>query len=114
MRNRYILKEFVDRKGRRHFAEWFDALDQLVRRRIAARLTSLENGNIGDNRYLGAGIGELRFSFGPGYRIYFGRDGSNLIVLLCGGDKARQDRDIQRARSLWSQYRRRQVNGTST
>ena len=63
-------------------------------------------GNLSNARSLGRGVSEYRINFGPGYRIYFGRDGDTLIILLGGGTKSRQHRDIQNAQALWQEYRR--------
>lgn len=75
--------------------------------RILARLERLEAGNFGDAKFLGPGVSELRIDWGPGYRVYFGRDGRTVIVLLCGGDKRKQDADIRKAVELWQEYTRR-------
>lgn len=83
------------------FTEWFsDLRDRQVRARITARIRRLSLGNPGDVKPVGAGVSGLRIDYGPGYRIYFIRRGDTVIVLLCGGDKQRQDRDITRAIEL--------------
>ena len=80
------------------FAGWLRGLkDSVTRARIAARVQRLAFGNAGDARPVGGGVSELRLHFGPGYRVYFVQHGAVLIVLLCGGDKATQDRDIAQA-----------------
>ena len=82
------------------YAEWFDRLkDTRAKAKIAIRLDRLESGNFGDVKYF-HGIGELRIDYGPGYRVYFRRKGSVIVILLCGGDKSRQAKDIERARQL--------------
>ncbi|WP_407050434.1 type II toxin-antitoxin system RelE/ParE family toxin [Methyloraptor flagellatus] len=83
------------------FEAWFRALRDLdARRRIAMRIVRLEAGLFGDAKSIGDGVSELRIDCGPGYRLYFVRQGSTVVVLLCGGDKGSQDRDIRRAKSL--------------
>jgi putative addiction module killer protein len=83
------------------FAEWLDGLsDQRGRARILARLTSAEHGNFGDCAPVGEGVSEMRVHFGPGYRVYFVRDGAAVYVLLCGGDKGSQTRDIAKAKAM--------------
>ena len=67
----------------------------------------LEIGHFGDCKRLREGVNELRVDWGPGYRVYFGRDGRTVIVLLCGGDKRKQDADIKRASELWQEYTNR-------
>lgn len=82
------------------FEQWLDRLrDRQARARISARLARLQIGNFGDVKYF-EGIGELRIRYGPGYRLYFVRQGAVLVVLLCGGDKNTQSRDIDRAKRM--------------
>lgn len=71
----------------------------------------METGNLGDTRSVGDGVLERRIDAGPGYRIYFGRDGDKLVVLLVGGTKRRQQRDIDKARTCWADYKRRRKEG---
>ncbi len=83
------------------FGLWLRKLrDQRAKARIAARIRRAAFGNIGDVRPVGAGISEMRIDYGPGYRVYFVERGNRLIVLLCGGDKSTQDRDIERAKAI--------------
>lgn len=92
--------------GREPFTEWLESIrDQRTRRQIRARLEQLRFGNLGDHRFVGEGVIELRFHFGAGYRIYFGQIGSTVVFLLCGGDKTSQPRDIERAKSYWLEYK---------
>lgn len=96
---------YQDQSGREPFADWLNGLrDASTRRRILRRLLRLEQGNFGDFKYLGEGLGELRFFFGAGYRVYFGEDGDTVVILLCGGDKSSQRKDIRRARRYWQEY----------
>jgi len=82
----------------RTFDAWIETLrDRQARQRIAARLTRLQAGNPGDVKALGDGISELRIDYGPGYRIYFTRRGPLIVLLLCGGDKSTQAKDIKKA-----------------
>lgn len=83
------------------FGAWLGALrDRRAKARIALRLDRAAAGNLGDVRAVGDGVSEFRIDYGPGYRVYFTQRGATLIVLLCGGDKASQSRDIVRAKSL--------------
>jgi putative addiction module killer protein len=83
------------------YAEWFERLrDREARARIDARIRRLSIGNFGDVKPVGDGVSELRVHYGPGYRIYFVQRGTTLVVLLCGGDKGSQDRDVAVARRL--------------
>jgi putative addiction module killer protein len=80
---------YCDAAGKEPFTDWLHSLrDPRSRRRILQRLWRLESGNFGDYKPVGRGVSELRFFFGPGYRVYFGEDGNTLVVLLCGGEKA--------------------------
>lgn len=83
------------------FADWFAALrDERAKNRIAARIVRIEAGNFGDCKPVGAGVSELKVDVGPGYRVYFTRRDGELVILLCGGDKASQQRDIAKAKTL--------------
>ena len=96
--------------GRIPFHEWYFALrDKKARAVIRERLTRIERGLLGDCRGIGGSIYELRIDIGPGYRIYFGQDGRTIILLLCGGDKSTQNKDIDTARSYWENYWRRKA-----
>ena len=87
------------------FTDWLaDLPDRQARARILARIERLEAGNFGDAKSLRDGVSELRIDWGPGIRVYFGRDGRTVIVLLCGGDKRKQDADIRKAVELWHEY----------
>jgi putative addiction module killer protein len=82
------------------FKKWLDGLrDKAAQRKVAQRIVRLEAGLFGDAKFFD-GIGELRVDFGPGYRVYFVRRGSEIVILLCGGDKSSQRKDINRARKL--------------
>jgi putative addiction module killer protein len=90
------------------FTKWFLSIrDTSVQQRIQARLTSVRAGNLGDHRSVGGGISELRLDFGTGYRIYFGQVDTTIVLLLCGGDKSSQQRDIERAKNYWIEYKER-------
>ena len=83
------------------FRRWLDKLqDARAVSSITRRLERVQRGNLGDIRSVGGGVSEMRISYGPGYRLYFVRQGADIIVLLCGGDKGSQDRDVQRAKRL--------------
>ena len=83
------------------FADWLaDLRDRNARARITVRIRRLSLGNPGDVRPVGSGVSEMRIDYGPGYRVYFVRRGDAVVILLCGGDKQSQDRDIARAVAL--------------
>lgn len=98
------IREYVAADGRSPYRDWLKTLDVAVRARIQARVLRFEVGNLGDHKSLGGGMWEARLAFGPGYRIYFGKAGHSIILLLLGGDKASQAQDIRRARRFWSDY----------
>jgi putative addiction module killer protein len=75
--------------------------------RVAIALVRMEQGNFSNTKGVGEGVFECRIDFGPGYRIYFGRDGNTLVILLCGGTKKRQQKDIEKAKILWKEYKKR-------
>ncbi len=90
--------------GKEPFYDWLDTLEENIEERIQSRINRVKLGNLGDYKSLGNGILELRLDFGSGYRIYFGFDGSRIIVLLCGGDKKTQTKDIKKAQQYWRNY----------
>ena len=81
------------------------AIRGVPRRRIQARVLRFENGNLGDHKNVGGGVWEARLDFGAGYRLYFGKDGAAVILLLAGGDKASQSKDIAAAKHCWKDFR---------
>lgn len=95
--------------GREPFTEWLNGLrDKLAQARIRIRLRQVQAGNFGDCEPVGEGVIELRVHVGAGYRVYCGRHGKTVVLLLCGGDKGSQTADIKRAKELWSEWKRRQ------
>lgn len=97
---------YRDIAGHEPFTNWLNSLrDPSTRRRILKRLLKLEQGHYGDVKPVGSGVNELRFFFGAGYRVYFGEEGSTIVVLLCGGDKSSQHRDIEKAKTYWQEYK---------
>jgi putative addiction module killer protein len=96
---------FAEENGNEPFTQWlYDLKDSVGRKRILIRITRLEQGNYGDCEPVGEGVSELRIFFGPGYRVYFGEDAENIVVLLCGGDKGSQQQDIKKAKAYWQEY----------
>ena len=102
------LRVFVTGDGKEPFNEWLSSLrDVKARAKIRVRLDRVSLGNLGDCHGVGEGVQELRVDYGPGYRVYFGQDGAMIVLLLCGGDKSTQTKDIETAKRYWSDYRRR-------
>lgn len=105
------LVEYLDFDAVSPFAKWFAALDSAAAVKITIVLGRLSQGNLSNIKSVGAGVFEYRLDYGPGYRIYFGRDGEDLVILLAGGTKKRQWSDIADAQSRWTDYKRRKRSG---
>ena len=103
----YRIEEYTE-GGRSAFGEWFEDLDAVTAARVDRYIRRKEAGNFGAAKALRGGVYELRLDFGPGYRVYYGRDGRTVIVLLCGGDKRTQERDIRQAQQYWGDYQQRE------
>ena len=100
--------EYVTEDGRNPFRAWLEGLrDRQARARVRVRINRVRLGNFGDSKSVGDGVSELRIPHGPGYRIYFGRKGQTVVILLHGGDKSTQANDIALARRYWADYQRR-------
>ena len=102
------IKNYLTADGRAPFSEWrADLRDRQAKAKIKARLKRIAAGNLGDYRSVGEGVCELRIDYGPGYRIYFAQIGTTIVLILCGGDKSTQERDIRKAIEYWREYRSR-------
>ena len=101
------VREYGDALGRIPYRDWIVQLDTTARVRIITAVLRMEHGNLGMAKGVGSGVFELRLDFGPGYRVYFGKDGERLVILLGGGSKKRQQRDIAAAHALWADYKKR-------
>jgi putative addiction module killer protein len=102
-----VVREYLDSSGRSPFARWFDGLNAPAAARVTTALTRMEGGNFSNVKGVGAGVFECRIDFGPGYRVYFGKDGDTLVVLVAGGSKKHQQDDIQTAQDRWKDFKRR-------
>lgn len=101
------LRYYLADDGRGPFEEWFSGLDPAAGAKVSVALVRLEASNLSNVKAVGEGVLECRIDWGPGYRVYFGRDGAVLVILLTGGIKRRQQRDIETAKALWADYKRR-------
>ena len=101
------VREYIDTSGRSPYAKWFNRLNAQAAAKVATALIRMEEGNLSNAKGVGGGVLECRIDYGSGYRVYFGRDGDALIILLGGGTKTRQQKDIEAAHDLWQEYRRR-------
>ena len=104
--------EYLDRAGSSPFAAWFRRLDATAAAKVTTSLRRLEMGNFSNVKGVGAGVFEYRIDFGPGYRVYFGKDGDALVILLAGGTQKRQDKDIADAHERWTDYKKRKPQET--
>jgi putative addiction module killer protein len=100
------IREYLGPDGRNLFGAWFDRLNSEAARRVTIALFRLGLGNFSNVKGVGGGVFECRIDFGPGYRIYFGKDGERIVILLCGGTKKRQQDDIELAQESWLAYKR--------
>lgn len=106
--SRYETAEYVTEDGRNPLKEWLaNRVDRQARARILVRVQRMTAGNFGDCKPLVNGVWELRIDYGPGYRVYYSRAGEKLLLLLIGGDKRKQQADIDTAVAYWKDWRRR-------
>lgn len=103
MANRKVV-EYL-REGSSPFGKWFAGLDARAAAKAAVALYRLEQGNFSNVKPVGKGVSEYKIDFGPGYRIYFGQEGDEVVILLGGGSKKTQDTDIKTAHMLWAEYK---------
>jgi putative addiction module killer protein len=101
------LRYYLGRDGKSPFERWFSDLSAAAAAKVAVALARLEQGNLSNVKTVGEGVLEYRIDWGPGYRVYFGRDGGVLVILLTGGTKQRQQNDITAAKEHWADYKLR-------
>jgi putative addiction module killer protein len=99
--------EYLDSQGRSPYARWFNGLNGAAAAKVASAIYRLADGNFSNVKGVGAGVFERKLDFGPGYRIYFGKDGDTVVILLGGSSKQRQQDAIEAAKERWVDYRRR-------
>ena len=99
--------EYLDPLGRSPYAKWFDGLNAEAAAKVASALYRLADGNFSNVKGVGGGVIERKIDFGPGYRIYFGKDGDTVVILLGGSTKQRQQEAIEAAKERWADYRSR-------
>lgn len=102
----YEIEIYRKENGKSPFKEWFNDLDLQTQSRVESRIDRLKLGNFGDCKALGEGIHELRMFFGPGYRVYYSLIGKEIVLLLAGGEKSTQDKDIKNAKQYFQNYRK--------
>ncbi len=96
------------------FEKWFRSLHENAAAKVTAAIRRMELGNFGDHKSVGNGVWERKIDYGKGFRLYYAKDGEELIVLLCGGTKSRQQKDIEQAKSFWADYRKRKKEDEGT
>ena len=101
------IEEYLDDSENSPFGRWFDNLDGRAAAKVTTAITRMSQGNFSNVKGVGHGVLEFRIDYGPGYRIYFGKDGKKLVILLAGGTKKRQQQDIEAAHQRWLDYKRR-------
>ena len=101
------VREYLDAKGNSPYAKWFNRLNAVAAAKVATAIHRIEQGNFSNAKGVGSGVREYRIDFGPGYRIYFGKDGDRLVIVLAGGTKKRQGAGIELAKEYWQDYKRR-------
>ncbi len=102
-----IIREYIAATHHSPFADWFNDLDVIAAAKVTTALYRLEQGNHSNVKSVGEGVWEYKIDFGPGYRVYFGKDGHELIILLGGGSKKQQNKDIAQAKQRWNDYKKR-------
>lgn len=101
-----IIHEYLDDEGRSAYGSWLASLnDPRAMAKVIMQVDRMELGLFGDSQPVGEGVSELRIHYGPGYRVYYAKDGVNIYLLLCGGDKSTQKKDIKRALAYWSEHK---------
>ncbi len=103
----YTIEYYLTANNKKPFKEWMDGLDRVTRAKIRVRLDRVSLGNLGRNRHVGEGVYELKIDYGPGYRVYYALNGKTVILLLLGGDKSTQEKDIQQAKYFWTDHKER-------
>ncbi len=101
------VEEYITAEGQNPFAEWFDDLDAHAANKVNTYLTRIGQGNLSNLKPIKGSLQEVIINWGPGYRVYVGKDGDKLIILLGGGTKSRQQKDIDRAAEIWEEYKQR-------
>lgn len=110
-----IINEYIDANGKVPYSAWLSSLkDKKARAIVIARVDRMEIGNFGNSKALGDGVLELRIDYGSGYRVYYAREDTSVYLLLCGGDKSSQHKDIELAKRYWIDYHMRKLNDART
>jgi len=107
------INEYMDETGHSPYAEWLGSLrDKRAKAKIIMQVDRMELGLFGDTQPIGDGLSELRIHYGPGYRVYYGKEKQHVYLVLCGGDKSTQSKDIKRVKAYWQDHKRRNQHDT--
>jgi putative addiction module killer protein len=101
------VRDYITEAGKSPFGKWLASLNSPAAAKVTTALERIARGNLSNIKALGAGVSEYKIDFGPGYRIYFGRDGETLVILVAGGSKKGQSDDIAAAKANWADYKQR-------
>jgi putative addiction module killer protein len=105
-----VVREYIAPSGKSAYARWFERLNAFAAARVATAVYQLSEGNFSNTKGVGAGVFETRIDYGPGYRVYFGKDGETVVILLGGSAKKDQQRAIEQAKAAWAEYKRRKAD----
>lgn len=100
----FQIEILTEEDGKKPFIEWIENLQLKDQARINNRIARIQSGNFGDTKSVGDGVFELRFFFGSGFRVYYAKRNDKIVIILSGGDKSSQDKDIKKAKTLWNDY----------
>ena len=100
----FQIEILTEEDGKKPFIEWIENLQLKDQERINNRIARIQSGNFGDTKSVGDGVFELRFFFGSGFRVYYAKRNDKIVIILSGGDKSSQDKDIKKAKTLWNDY----------
>lgn len=103
----FIIKEYITTDGISPFGKWFEELDAKAAAKVSVAIARMACGNLSNAKSLSEGILELKIDFGPGYRIYYGKEDKEIIILLVGGTKKQQQKDIEKAKRYWHEFKKR-------
>ena len=99
------IESYITEEGIEPFTKWFNKLNAIAAAKVSTALYRMESGNYSNVESVSEGVFEYKIDFGPGYRIYFGQDGDELVILVGGGSKKQQDKDIKMAKMYWKEYK---------
>jgi len=102
----WLILEYEDTGGVNHFEKWFNKLDAHAAAKVTTYLTRMSNGNFSNAKGVSKGVYECVIDYWPGYRVYFGKDGEKLVIVLAGSSKKRQQKVINKAHELWAEYKK--------